>query len=322
MLGHSMYPCPVPSSVDLPEAEAAAPAPEHDERVAVSRSELMAGILVGVGGEHDVVPTQEQIERAADLIIRQARQRGRNMITPKQLDRLRRYARDLKDSEPDISGDDNLSIEDAYNRGYADADVATGKALEALLDVQFNAALDDPRFLAAMRAEAAEPLPEEFLTLAREAHAEIEGHLAENPVPSPAASADTTKRVEVCGASEGATGITCDRYPGHQDWHSGKWEPKPDSEDYPIHAQWPRNRWDTCTPASSTFREGDREPQPDVRLVRGQRSGRTYERRSDGYGGHWDYRNGDGISWRVWEALLREERSVEVLPNTEQEAGK
>jgi hypothetical protein len=169
-------------------------------------------------------------------------------------------------------------------------------------------------------------LPEEFLALAREAHAEIEGHLAENPVPSPAASADTTPlREDECGALEGMTGIECDRYPGHQDWHSGKHTPRTDGTElvgYPVHIQWPRMNYDRCAPASSTFREGDREPQPDVRFVRGSRSGRTYERRSDGYGGHWDYRNGDGISWRVWEALLREERSVEVLPNAEQEAGR
>jgi hypothetical protein len=172
-------------------------------------------------------------------------------------------------------------------------------------------------------AQDDEPLSEEFLTLARKAHAEIEGHLAENPVPSPAASADTTPaRDDECGALEGMTGIECDRYPGHQDWHSGKHTPRTDGTEsvgYPVHIQWPRMDYDRCAPASSTFREGDREPQPDVRFVRGSRSGRTYERRSDGYGGHWDYQNGDGISWRVWEALLREERSVQVLPNTEHE---
>ncbi len=75
-------------------------------------------------------------------------------ISGEQLARLHRYARDLQESVPDISGDDNLSTEDAYNRGYADADVATGKALEALLDVKFNALIDDPQFQAALTNES------------------------------------------------------------------------------------------------------------------------------------------------------------------------
>lgn len=75
-------------------------------------------------------------------------------ISGDQLTRLHRYARDLQDAEPDISGDDNMSTEDAYNRGYADADVATGKALAALLDVKFNAVLDSPEFRAVLTNES------------------------------------------------------------------------------------------------------------------------------------------------------------------------
>jgi hypothetical protein len=77
-------------------------------------------------------------------------------IKGEQLARLRRYVRDLTESVPDISGDDNLSTEDAYNRGYADADVATGKALGALLDVKFNEVLDSPEFRAALESRAPE----------------------------------------------------------------------------------------------------------------------------------------------------------------------
>lgn len=141
--------------------------------------------------------------------------------------------------------------------------------------------------------------------------------------PPAAGEADTTPpRDKTCGATEGMTGLACDLHPGHQDWHSGKWEPKPDTDDYPIHAQWPRNKWDTCTPPSNSFREGDREPDQNVREVRGKHSGRTYTRRLEGFGGPWDYETGDGAAWTGWEALLRLEWSVEVLPNTEQEAEK
>lgn len=76
-------------------------------------------------------------------------------IKGEQLARLRRYVRDLTESVPDISGDDNLSTEDAYNRGYADADVATGKALGALLDVKFNEVLDSPELRAVLTNESA-----------------------------------------------------------------------------------------------------------------------------------------------------------------------
>jgi hypothetical protein len=119
----------------------------HEERVTLTRAELMAGILVGVGGEHDAVPTQEQLDRAVGLIFRQARRVGQDTLSPTQVDRLRRFARDLQDAEPDIGDDDR---ENAYNRGYAAADVATGKVLEALLDVRFNEVLDSPEFRAVL----------------------------------------------------------------------------------------------------------------------------------------------------------------------------
>lgn len=45
------------------------------DSVYVTRAELMAGILVGIGGEHDVVPTQEQLDRTVDMIFRHAQRR-------------------------------------------------------------------------------------------------------------------------------------------------------------------------------------------------------------------------------------------------------
>lgn len=182
-------------------------------------------------------------------------------------------------------------------------------------------ALDDPSPEATSEAsQEAIEWAEAATPLANEANDLIEGH----PSPPSAGEADATPRLrDECHALEGMTGIECDRYPGHQDWHSGKHTPRTDGTEsvgYPVHIQWPRMSYDRCAPASSTFREGDHEPRPDVRLVRGSRTGRTYERRSEGYGGHWDYETGHPgeISWLVWEGLLREERSVEVLPNTEQ----
>lgn len=47
----------------------------HDERVTLTRAELMSGILVGIGGEHDVVPSQEQLDRTVDMIFRYTRRR-------------------------------------------------------------------------------------------------------------------------------------------------------------------------------------------------------------------------------------------------------
>ncbi|PWK81687.1 hypothetical protein C8D88_11698 [Lentzea atacamensis] len=48
---------------------------EESETVTLTRAELMSGILVGIGGEHDTVPTQEQLDRAVDMIFRYARRR-------------------------------------------------------------------------------------------------------------------------------------------------------------------------------------------------------------------------------------------------------
>ncbi len=153
-------------------------------------------------------------------------------------------------------------------------------------------------------------------------HAPIKGNVEVRRGPA-AASADTTPdRDEECGALEGMTGIECNRYPGHQDWHSGKHTPRTDGAEpvgYPVRIQWPRQEWDRCAPASNTFREGDSEPRSDVRAVRGGRSGRTYVRRSENYGGPWDYDKGADRDWLVWQAILREERSVVVFPNAEQE---
>lgn len=47
----------------------------HEERVTLTRAELMSGILVGIGGEHDVVPSQEQLDRTVDMIFRYVRRR-------------------------------------------------------------------------------------------------------------------------------------------------------------------------------------------------------------------------------------------------------
>lgn len=46
-----------------------------EERFTVTRNELIAGIIVGVGGTTDTCVTQEQAERAADLIIRRSLRR-------------------------------------------------------------------------------------------------------------------------------------------------------------------------------------------------------------------------------------------------------
>lgn len=132
--------------------DCALPSGPAEDSVWVSRSELMAGILVGIGGEHDVVPSQEQLDRTVDMIFRQAGRREQDALSPKQVDRLRAFAKDLQDAEPDISDDDR---ENAYNRGYADSDIATGKALTALLDVRLFMALVDPRLWAQL-----DPLPE------------------------------------------------------------------------------------------------------------------------------------------------------------------
>lgn len=70
-------------------------------------------------------------------------------ITGEQLDRLHRFVRDLKDAALPDTEDDNLSTEQAYNRGYTDGQVDAGKTLEALLDTEFMALLDHPRIKAA-----------------------------------------------------------------------------------------------------------------------------------------------------------------------------
>jgi hypothetical protein len=38
--------------------------------VVINRLRLLAGMLVGIGGEHDPVPNQHQLDRAAELIFR------------------------------------------------------------------------------------------------------------------------------------------------------------------------------------------------------------------------------------------------------------
>lgn len=159
----------------------------------------------------------------------------------------------------------------------------------------------------------------------------LNGVASESVPPAPAAppaaaSADTTPdRDDECGATEGMTGIECDRYPGHQDWHSGKHTPRTDGTEsvgYPVRIQWPRMDYDRCASASNIFREGDREPKADVRAVCGGRTGRTYTRGSEHFGGPWNYETPDGGAWDIWAAVLRAEWSVEVLPTTEQEAEK
>lgn len=62
----------------------AAEAATMDERVWLSRAELMSGILVGIGGEHDVVPTQEQLDRAVDMIFRYAKRRDATSVAPSE----------------------------------------------------------------------------------------------------------------------------------------------------------------------------------------------------------------------------------------------
>ncbi|HEY3483552.1 MAG TPA: hypothetical protein VGL02_32195 [Streptomyces sp.] len=64
----------------LPGAAPAPAAPQGvEDTVRLSRSELMAGILVGIGGKDDAVPTQAQLYRAVDLIFRHAQRRDRQL---------------------------------------------------------------------------------------------------------------------------------------------------------------------------------------------------------------------------------------------------
>lgn len=64
--------------------------PGVEETVRLTRAELMSGILVGIGGAHDVVPTQAQLDRAVDMIFRYARRRDRQVAEAivRELDRL------------------------------------------------------------------------------------------------------------------------------------------------------------------------------------------------------------------------------------------
>lgn len=48
---------------------------DDTEVIPVTRAMLFAGMLVGIGGEHDVPPKDAQLERAADLITRQSHRR-------------------------------------------------------------------------------------------------------------------------------------------------------------------------------------------------------------------------------------------------------
>lgn len=76
------------------------PNPGVEETVRLTRAELMSGILVGIGGAHDVVPTQAQLDRAVDMIFRYARRRDQQVAKAivRELDRLA--------AEPADSGSD------------------------------------------------------------------------------------------------------------------------------------------------------------------------------------------------------------------------
>lgn len=54
----------------------------REETVTLTRAELMGGIIVGIGGEHDPVPTQAQVDRAVDQIFRYARRRDQHAAQP------------------------------------------------------------------------------------------------------------------------------------------------------------------------------------------------------------------------------------------------
>lgn len=49
--------------------------PDNNEAVTVTRAMIMAGILVGISGRNEPVPSQVQLDRATDLIMRAGRKR-------------------------------------------------------------------------------------------------------------------------------------------------------------------------------------------------------------------------------------------------------
>lgn len=64
----------LPQPVDLSApVEAGAIEPDREGAVSVTWDQVVAGVIVGVGGEHGPFVSQEQAERAADLIMRSAR---------------------------------------------------------------------------------------------------------------------------------------------------------------------------------------------------------------------------------------------------------
>lgn len=92
-----------------------------EETVRLTRAELMSGILVGIGGEHDTVPTQAQLDRAVDMIFRYARRRDRQVAKAivRELDRL------AMDQAPAVADDRRVEMADRLYAVWEMANAAT-----------------------------------------------------------------------------------------------------------------------------------------------------------------------------------------------------
>jgi hypothetical protein len=188
-------------------------------------------------------------------------------------------------------------------------------------------------------AQDDEPLSEEFLTLARKAHAEIEGHLAENPVPSPAAAAPRRPPFPYEARQWMEDGARVECFSGknpddvvHEGWIIGMTEAptvRVQKDDGQI-ISWvlgiTRRKPEASGTTPRVWRRGDPPPLPGVDLLEDSLSGDRARRTPAGW--QWcrlEGREVDSFGHLRWEELFREDGTgamVEVLPNTEQEAGR